>query len=281
MKFDKIIANPPYLKSLHLDIIKNTYSKHCSSESVWLHPARWVQSITSQTKYDWLNKGILDISVILDDTFVLFDGMDISGDLCITYLTSTLKGKNFKDINPLSIRSVIDNPNTVLSAYKKIIKRMQFSINDFLIPQTKKFGKYSVVFSLIGGQGGQRNSRVSLLVTNQQNCVYTNGISPRGLSYKDSRGKGVTEKESTEHLDFNSFEEAQNFLYSLNTVFMTALNTISKCDMHVHPNVLPYMYDYTRKWSSKDFYEYFGLTEEEIKSFEDIVQKDYPNLIDE
>lgn len=275
MIFDKIIANPPYLGDLHLQIIKNVYRKFCT-QSVWLHPARWCQSITSPTEFAWIEKGIKDITLIQDSNKELFDGMNISGDLVITNLTSKLDGKYMSDINQMSLRSVFcHNPDVILKIYNKVIGHLPSNIKEHLIID-KPLNKYSVVFSLIGGESGQGNSRISKIVSNLQNCVYTNGVAPNGKLYKDNRGKGVTEKDFTEHLEFNTFQEADNFLASLRTVFMIAINSMSKCDMHVHPNVLPYMNDYTRKWTSKDFYEYFNLTDSEIKELEKVVYTDYP-----
>lgn len=274
MIFDKIIGNPPYSGDLHLKIIKNTFKK-LSKKSVWLHPARWVQSVTSPTDFPWLEKGVVDINLILDNTKTLFGGMDISGDLVITYLTGLEDGKMLSNINPMSLRSVFKNPDVIYDIYKKVISKMDKSVKDYLISD-KPLGKYSVVFSLIGGQGGQGNSRISKIITRQQDVVYHNGIAPNGKSYKDNRGKGVPEKEFTDHLEFETEIEANNFLNSLKTVFMIGINSMSKCDMHVHPNVIPYMDDYKSEWNDERFYKYFNLSEEEIKVLEDAVCLDYP-----
>ena len=267
MRIDYIYGNPPYDKDLHLKILNFCFKK--SDETVFLHPARWIQSITSPKELRHFNGFIKDISLIRDNTKVLFCGMDISGDLVITTLKSN--GLKIEDINRFALRSIDFNPDVMCSIYNKVIKNLNKSVKDVLCNDVLK--EYSVVFSLIGGNGGMDNAKMSKLVTSNQDCVYSNGVADDGKTFKERRSNTAQDKDTIEHVRFKSYNEAKNFLESLKTPFYIAVNSISKVDMHVHPDFIPFLDDYSEPWTEDRLCRHFGLTDIEQKELERAVTK--------
>ena len=265
MKIDYIYGNPPYDKDLHLRILRFCMNK--AHQTAWLHPARWAQSITTKTNYRWLDGKIQDIFLIKDNTKELFEGMDISGNLIITMIGN--EGKSLKDYHPLSLRACFPNWELDWKIYNKIMSKMDRSVKDVI--KIEPLSKYAVVVSLIGGNGGMNNAMVSKLVTSNQDCVYTNGVAPDGKTFSERRSAGSPDKDFVEHVQFDTFDEANSFLTSLKTPIYTFINSISKVDMHVHPDYLPLLPDYKTMWTEENLIKYFELLPNEVEEIESLV----------
>ena len=69
-------------------------------------------------------------------------------------------------------------------------------------------------------------------------------------------------------VQFNTEEECKNFYNFTKTKFFKYIYKEEMVDVHVHPQYLPFMEDYTKEWSNEMIYKYFELTEEEIKIIE-------------
>lgn len=265
MKFDYIYGNPPYDGSLHLDILK--FCKDKANQISWLHPARWVQSITSKKEFHWLDNCVQEIDLIRENTKILFGGMDISGNLIITVIGKN--GKSISDYNPISLRACFPNWEFDWKIYNKIMSKMSKSVKDVI--KVSPLEKYSVVVSLIGGNGGMNNAMVSKLVTSNQDCIYTNGKAPDGKTFSERRSAGSPIKDFVDHVEFDTFSEADSFLTSLKTNIYIFINSISKCDMHVHPDYLPLMPEYQTKWTDENLIKYFELLPNEVEEINNIV----------
>ena len=266
MKIDYIYGNPPYEGQLHLDIL--SFVKDFADEIVWLHPARWAQSLTSPKELRHFNGRIKEFDLIRENTKILFCGMDISGDLIITTLIRS-GGKSMSDFNPLALRSVFPNPDVMMNIYNKVMKKTEHFVKEQLV--TDKLTDYAVVFSLIGGNGGQGNSKVSKFVTSNQDCVYSNGVAEDGRTFNERRSKGSPTKDVIDQVRFASYKEAKNFLESLKTPFYIAVNSITKCDMHVHPDQIPLMPDYNEPWTNERLCDFYGLDKTERDEIDSVV----------
>lgn len=267
MKIEYIYGNPPYEKDLHLKILNFCFKK--ADETVFLHPARWIQSLTSPKELRHFDGYIKEIQLVRENTKVLFCGMDISGDLVISTLKENTKKVN--EINKFAMRSFDFDPVVMESIYNKVIKKINKSVRDVMHIDVLK--DYAVVFSLIGGGGGADNAKMSKLVTSNQDCVYTNGIAEDGKSFQERRSATAQDRGIIEHVRFNSYNEAKNFLDSLKTPFYIAVNSVSKVDMHVHPDCIPFLDDYTHPWTEEDLCKKFGITDIERNEIERAVAK--------
>lgn len=267
MKIDYIYGNPPYDKDLHLKILNVCFKR--AEETVFLHPARWIQSLTSPKELRHFNGHIKSIDLIRDNTRILFCGMDISGDLVITKLAPF--GKKIEDINRFALRSINFDPVVMKSLYEKVIipSMKKKTVKDVLFNDTMK--DYSVVFSLIGGNGGMDNAKMSKLVTSNQDCVYKDNVAEDGRTFQERRSNTAQDKNTIEHVRFKTYDEAKNFLESLKTPFYIAINSISKVDMHVHPDYIPFLEDYSEPWTEERLCNHFGITEPERLELEKAV----------
>lgn len=71
---------------------------------------------------------------------------------------------------------------------------------------------------------------------------------------------------------FTSIKEAENFYKSYSTHFMSWICDISHQQQHLQETLLPYLGDYTHPWTDQMLYDYFGLTDDEIKTIEKEIQ---------
>ena len=61
-------------------------------------------------------------------------------------------------------------------------------------------------------------------------------------------------------VSLNTENELLNFYNSTETTFFKYIFCVSLVDVHVHPQFLPWMGDYTEPWTNARFCEYFGIT---------------------
>ena len=84
-------------------------------------------------------------------------------------------------------------------------------------------------------------------------------------------------------LNFNSLIEAKNYFKSANDDFLHFLNYLLQTDLNVPVSLLPCMIEetnprtglkgYEGEWTNEDFYQFFGITEEEQKYIEETMSQ--------
>ena len=67
---------------------------------------------------------------------------------------------------------------------------------------------------------------------------------------------------------FDTKEEAQNCYDTFNTKFAKWCCSNMTVDIHVNPKFAPWLPDYSKPWTDEMLYEYFELTDGEIKEIE-------------
>ena len=274
MKFDLVVGNPPYDRSLHLKILKKTI-EHVDFENggeiIWLHPARWMASIDDKKKYAWLNGFVKSFDVVnLNNYF----GIGLFSYGIVTCLAKD--GYDINEFNPLTFRGpfkagdqkmhVINDPNLALKTFNKIINSKKFvSIEGFEkeLDFLQKDGKYYVQHNLLVGNGGF-----------QPKHTYFNGVSlMNGKTIFENRGAAnKTIRTLINGIAFNTKDEAENYRKTYFGNFLVFLDAISRVDVHVHSEFIPFMSDYTQPWTDERFYKFFDLTSDEIKIVEDVAK---------
>ena len=74
-------------------------------------------------------------------------------------------------------------------------------------------------------------------------------------------------------IKFDTVQEAQNFIDSINTEFFLFFNYLTKLDVNVQFQYLPFMKDYREPWTNERFQRYFQVSDEEMKFIKDTMKK--------
>lgn len=257
MHFDKIIMNPPYNGNLHLKILQEAM-KH-GDEIVNLSPIRWLQDPLAEYKKnsDWkkfedIRKRIKNLEVVPMKYAMTLFSVDFPMDIGIYHIT---ENGNF-DVSTL-----------VNQLLKKVLLKM---------PTAKNFDKnqkdgWRVKISVAGGGkngGGGAGRKIDL--ASQKLICFKDGMKD-GKPWYDFYGKNQFSRCTPEihwSILFDSEDEANNWIAVQYTNLGKWIYNEMTMDMAIRPSNFLWLPTYTHPWTDKDLYEYFGLTEDEIKEIE-------------
>ena len=278
MKFDCIIMNPPYQKNLHLKVLAEAikHLKDDNSVCVNLSPVRWLQDPLmlqkSKSDYHRFEKSILNHTKQIDvidkiDAQRLFESTVMGADLGI-YCCGNNGG--------------FDSTSLVNPIVKKIVVKQNSHIN---LEYDKRDG-IRVRFPIINNNGGSGNGRKIGLATFGKLLYFVDGKKD-GKPWYDWYMKNQYSKITDDipfSARFDTEKEAQNFIDTLvKTNFGRIYTHWMKRDVNVSPEIVLWMGDavnprtslkgYQGEWTDEDFYRYFMLTDDEIKTIEDTMKK--------
>ena len=249
--------NPPYSGNLHLKILSRLISLYSDAEIVNLSPIRWLLDPLAEYKKnsDWkrfidIRKKIEDLRVVTSKEAQNLFGADIAGDLGI-YILSKKGG--------------FDSTSLQNKLLKKIYTKTLEQCKDW---EENKYNGVRVKFSKVFGKGGHGGDFDFIIW--QKLLYFVDGMKDGKLWYEHYNRNQFTKetKEIPYSVKFDSEEEAENFIQATST----KLGKYYYHNMSIDQNVYPYYYlwldDYTHPWTDKDLYEYFGLTDDEIKEIE-------------
>lgn len=274
MKFKAFIMNPPY-GNLHLPILKEMIEMIVENggHGVSLQPVRWLQDplvkykkSTDFSRYNEVLKNSLADIQIYSSTEVgrMFEAV-FTMDLGIYEFS---KGSNYnldklyKD--PLLEKIVdtilsTDKQHTTIHAKMEKDKRMGIRVRVCDIQDNGR-----------GGNGG-RKSHIGLYRTQR----IENGLVD-GKDWTDCVQKNQCSRQSGApipySIEFNSINEADNFIKSTKTIFWQYLMLKMHRDINVPNQWLPFMNDYSESWTDERFYAYFDITPDEQKIIEETVK---------
>ena len=240
MNFDHIIMNPPYDKSLHLKILSEAM-KH-STDVVNLSPIRWLQDPLAEYKqgtdfkrYEDIRKRIASIEEVSGEEAIKLFGAAFYSSLGI-YRIDGKEHEAFKyEFNPL------------------IYKITNFPCKHFTydVPEDKP---YKMVLPATHGHLGKYDWAE---ITSKEWEVAKNV-------------KASSETNGYVIMAFDTEVEMKNFYDSLFLKLYKWLvkNIKTTAATAQYIKFVPVLPAYTHPWTDEMLYEYFGLTEDEIKEIE-------------
>ena len=252
MKFDCIIMNPPYSKSLPLKILKEVISSCEKSgtdyEIVNLSPNFYED-------YKKLDNAPLAANINVlprEEASRLFCGIQLPFNLAIQYYTN---GKGDKSLLTKFM------PSTYI-----ILKKIKFdkSFKDVFIDDYDGHGVF-VPLKLMTATWDKNKDYIA-----DKLGILVDGKTLDGIFYKDKRNRN--KDRLCGGIKFDTVEEAKNFEAYTKTKFFVAWVKAFHANSRYILSEYPFMPTYKHPWTDKDLYEYFELTPEEIKEIEESVK---------
>lgn len=288
MKFDKIIMNPPYDGNLHLKILEQAISLlKDDGVCINLSPIRWLQDPLAKYKKnsDWYKfKEVRDrieniAEIPMEDACDMFNA-GIGFDLGIYKITNKLQN---------NIEFLV-NSNSIVD---KVVNRISQTIKD--VTDVDKIDGWRVRYSNLRPMS-KFNAKSSWVIVSYKyylthmklDYIYKDGYAG-DIHWCNDRvggGGGASKYKVGDpipySIQFDTEYEARNFVNSTKTAFYMYYFGAIKVSDPVPSAYLPFMGDcinprtglkgYEGEWTDKDFYEYFGITEQEQKEIEETMK---------
>ena len=305
-KFDFIIQNPPYNKTLHIDFFnKGLDLLSDTGKMVIIEPATWLielrQNIgekksSQMKKYIALKERIKGhVSKVIIENYNKEFNVGLYVPCSITYIDNTriFNEIEFKKcgvkkyVNSLYDCNLINNIEIIKSIFEKI-KNYDVVGNHIYIPNksNKIKDNYYCKYSMIPSSGGlllgkryNNNGRYRNILNKEYSLAYLNsiyyaeiGYSPTPtISKKKDHGGKLTDKEA--ECITGTKQELENWKhYVFNNslpLFINICLTIGQ-----NNNSLPYVpWLVDKQYTDEEIYEMFVFTDEEIKLIETTIKK--------
>ena len=257
MKFDHIIMNPPYCRNLHLKILSQAINH--SDDIVNLSPIRLLQDPLAEykrnsdfKKFKEIRERIENIEIIKkNDVFASFN-ISNSENFGVYKITKDGGWCDFDD--KVLCRKCFNK-------IKNNLCKIDYNMKD----------GWRVRISTISNS----NHRIGGFNNLGKLIVFKNGMKDNRkwhTFYQKNKWSKETD-EITHSIRFNSETEANNFINTLtNTKFGRWYEGHIITDMNISNNNILWLGDYTHPWTDDDLYQYFELTDDEIKIIEDEIK---------
>ena len=282
-KFDVVLMNPPYDRNLHLKFLEKTIE--ISENVVSIQPVRWITDPNAKfnkssalKKYEnTIAKHIKDLEIINDKIAEHLFGVGFTMDLGI-YNCDKDGGYNYKELSSDRL-------------FDMIVSKLDDTVKnhiEFSVP------KNSIIVSLItGGNNGRKSNIIDLFWTFNKNETIEKGYEDviydnvgkrldNGLTFRQNREKtawgNVKVRDEQCNIKFDSIEQCINFFnFTKLDLFRYVFNK-SVVDVHVHPEKLPFIGDYKKKWTNEMLYDYFDINKEDREYISDYVKNEFNQL---
>ena len=285
MKFDCIIQNPPYMRTLHLQITRKAM-EHCDS-AVILQPAEWVMNKEWETMKRCILRRFVDIAQKITSLERLNrrnlavraeeQCKDESSDLELAIFTYSRDAENnyWKTFWQLRYS---DDEIRILDYVKSKTKK---SLIDVIDKDEKTDGIRVPIRPMVSCTGGVSHPIVYFKYFKYAIDNKVNGVNYRRYLGSVSKSSRSTMKQFNIDLDspmkfsvkFNTTYEAENFYDSLNTNFIKYVIQLNTHGQNVYWHRIPFMEDYSTPWTDQRFYDYFGICSNDRKIIEDTIKK--------
>ena len=298
---NKVLMNPPYAGSLHLDVLSGNITTlkrlNPNVEIVSVQPCDWLENPLTEFKdgkyKKFFNSEILNVSNLqVVDVLTAQKSFNIGTDVDLGIYTYKPTEPKF---NLENLRTPVAN-----TAFTKIINKILVmqTLADELDEDTVAGWrcKLNELRPQSGGTNPNTNGYSSKtwgiqLISSTEagisECVFKDGYNDSGIYWTDVRSKnqfgknvGATFRHS---IEFENKQLAINFAESCNTNFYRNWIHLIKFNQHMPLRFLPYMGDYSKVWTDEDYCKFFDLTKEEsefmCRTVDDFRVKDFINYI--
>lgn len=292
MKINKVLMNPPYDGSLHLEVLEATLKAaketNTECEVVSIQPARWLEDPLAEykqgTDYKKYKATIVDkiSSLKLIDSDTCNSAFNITNrtDLGIFVFNAS------KSINNLSIYSDI-----AARCITKILSKIKISLAD-KIESMKSDGWRTEIKKIAAGAAGDHAGNdittkqgLVIIVPVKAEGVFKDGYDKDGLRWFENRQGNGQEKSIAlpNSIKFETELEARNLNKICKGLFMKNWLSLIKWDVNVPLRFIPYLPTYDHVWTDEELCLYFGLDQEEsefmCRKVDDYRVKDFINYI--
>lgn len=250
MKFDVIVMNPPYGK-LHLPFLElSTKLRNDGGEIISIQPIDKLQVNVSKKDFSWLKPEHIKI-INAEEATKLFNAKFIS-DLGIIHITDN---HNF-DISELKYYN---------NYYNNINKLRKKSLHEHYIYSKDNVTNHFVEFALTHGHSRALDEYELFSATKME---------------VNKECKGLPNKKR--RLYFNTKIEAENFIKSCrNITYYFIRKIVFSTPTTIPMRGMPFMGDYTKVYTDKDYCDYFNLdydiVKKEMSKYIKQVKKSYPD----
>ena len=251
-KFDIVLMNPPYDRSLHLKFLEKAVE--ISDNVVSIQPIRWLQDPLAKYKKssdyekyeDNISKHIENIEIIDTKTARKQFNIEVLQPLGIFTINSTKNSDFYKTIFNYDVFDKIEKKIVSENNFDKMnIKKYNDDLDGYYVclsrtaPPMKYGNPMFYALKQIGVLSKENNYRQAKL-----------------------KLKGATRGtvENTNCVVFKSKKEAENCYKSFSTTFVKYVCATSVVNIDLHQQFLPWMKDYANEWTNKRFCEYFNIT---------------------
>lgn len=259
-KFDVAIMNPPYDKNLHLKILEKVIS--IADTVINISPIDWLMnpyggSVYNQYKHLKFNS-IENVGLIKN----IFDGLDRStytgGIYTIDKNANLTPNKFLYKFISTDFTNYIDE-KILSSIIKKTIDCDNLE-NHIVSGEINDKTKYTIVMPKLVGNPGEKTYKLYVRGSRWDKIFYKGLYKGKTVSETKKKLKNVKNYTFFDYIEFNTKNEAENWIKTGETNFIKFMQIIQSVDAHRRCSHTPYMSDYSKPWTDKRFCEYFGIT---------------------
>jgi predicted RNA methylase len=263
MKFDVVLANPPYLDGMHMKFLDLAYE--IADTVAFIHPSSPFVSLkpTQTKKHDKTIKKIEKHIVSLD----FKNGNKIFNIGLFVPVSVTLIDKNFDNGGIINV-TTIDGKSHAFNGIKDVnvfgnipaiysLKEKFETLPNILEMRTD--GEFLVAFTNIRGHASTDIAK-----------MFADDFWTIVSDMKTISKKGDDQLDYFFKYYFETENEATNFLAYLRASFARGLLSLYKTGVNLGNNelaIIPIV-DFTRSWTDAELYKHFNLTQDEITFIE-------------
>ena len=258
-KFDVAIMNPPYDGNLHLKILEKVIQ--IADKVVNISPIDWLMnpyggSVYNQYKHLKFNS--IENAGLIKNIFNLDRASYTGGIYTIDKNANLTPDKFLYKFISTDFINYIDE-KILSSIIKKTIDCDNLE-NHIVSGEINDKTKYTIVMPKLVGNPGEKTYKLYVRGSRWDKIFYKGLYKGKTASETKKKLKNVKNYTIFDYIEFDTKNEAENWIKSGETNFIKFMQIIQSVDANRRCSHTPYMQDYTQPWTDKRFCEYFGIT---------------------